>query len=55
MMFTRRHYEKIAALCRDQGDSTDARAFSKALGDMFARDNSRFDRERFDRAAERKA
>jgi len=40
-LFSRRHYEAIAAWYRDDGDSI------SALADLFEADNPRFDRDRF--------
>lgn len=49
MMFQRRHYEALAAWLKElhQNDAT----LAESLANMLAKDNGRFDRERFLKAA----
>ncbi len=50
MSFTRQHYIKVAAQFRKQPNTPEVRAFVAHMADMFAADNERFDRGRFEQA-----
>ena len=46
-MFTQRHYIAIAECVKDTEKICDQHEIAYALSDLFARDNPRFDREKF--------
>jgi hypothetical protein len=52
-MFTKQHYIEVAKVIRASGASKKAqRKMAQDFGDMFARDNPRFDRQRWNEAIE---